>query len=90
MESSPTNDTFSHLQYYLKTLNVLQAWEKVRNSNEVIVAVIDDGVNINHPDLTDRIWTDPESRYGTNKIKNFAGDELLDNFPTGEHGTMIS
>lgn len=90
VESSPTNDTFAHLQYYLKTLNVPQAWEKVRNLNEVVVAVIDDGVNINHPDLTDRIWTDPESRYGTNKIKNFAGDELLDNFPTGEHGTMIS
>jgi subtilisin family serine protease len=90
IESAPTNDTFSHLQYYLKMLNVPEAWKKMTRSKEVIVAVIDDGININHPDLTDNIWFDPAVNYGSNKIKNFAGDSVPDNFPTGEHGTMIS
>lgn len=89
-KSAPSDDTFSHLQYYLHTLNIPKAWEKVTQSKEVIVAVIDDGININHPDLTDHIWTEPGAAYGGNKIKNFVGDEMPDNFPTGEHGTMLA
>ncbi len=53
-------------------LNVPAAWNKVTQSNEAIVAVIDDGININHPDLTDNIWVSPDAKYGANKIKNFA------------------
>ncbi len=89
-KSAPSDDTFSHLQYYLHVLNVPEAWKKVDQSKEVIVAVIDDGININHPDLTDHIWTESGAAYGSNKIKNFVGDEMPDNFPTGEHGTMLS
>lgn len=85
-----SNDPFSHLQYYLNRINVWQAWEKVNGKNRVIVAVIDDGLNINHPDLTDNIWVETGSSYGTSKIKNFVGDEVPDNFPTGKHGTMVA
>lgn len=85
-----SNDTFSHLQHYLHDLNVPEAWSKVTKNNKVVVAVIDDGVNINHPDLTDNIWVEKWSAYGASKIKNFVGDELPDNFPTGKHGTMIA
>ncbi len=88
---APSNDTFSHLQYYLKTLNIPEAWTKVwSNPKEVVIAVIDDGVNINHPDLTDHIWVDPKAPYGSSKIKDFVGDHLPDNLPSWEHGTMIS
>lgn len=87
---SPSEDTFSHLQYYLQALNIPEAWKKVKNSKEAVVAVIDDGINVNHPDLTDRIWIEADAPYGSNKIKNFVGDDLPDNLPSGEHGTMIS
>lgn len=87
---APSDDTFAHLQYYLDVLNVPNAWTKITHPKEVIVAVIDDGVNINHPDLTDHIWLDPASPYGSSKIKDFVGDKMPDNLPTGEHGTMIS
>jgi len=44
-------------------LNLPDAWEKLAafNSNprEVLVAVIDTGVSINHPDLVNKIWTNP-------------------------------
>jgi len=53
-----SNDTFSHLQHYLHDLNIPEAWSKVTKNNKVVVAVIDDGVNINHPDLTDNIWVE--------------------------------
>ena len=88
---APSDDTFSHLQYYLDTLNIPEAWGKLPNNpKEVVVAVIDDWVNINHPDLTDHIWADPLAPYGSNKIKDFVGDHLPDNLPSWEHGTMIS
>ena len=85
-----TNDTFFPLQHYLEALNVPAAWNKVHKSNTVIVAVIDDGVNINHPDLTNSIWIEKGSAYGSNKIKDFAGDDVPNNFPTGRHGTMVA
>lgn len=85
-----TNDTFYHLQYYLDALNVPEAWNKVSKKNKVVVAVIDDGININHPDLTDNIWIEKWASYGSNKIKNFAWDEIPDNLPTGKHGTMVA
>ncbi len=85
-----SNDTFSSSQYYLETLNVPEAWKQVDNPKKVTVAIIDDGVNINHPDLTRNIWIDPSSKYWSSKIIDFVGDHLPDNFPTGEHGTMIA
>lgn len=33
---------------------------KNKKSNTVVVAVIDDGVNVNHPDLEGSIWTNPK------------------------------
>jgi subtilisin family serine protease len=89
-KNSPSDDTFSHLQYYLQILGIPDAWKKITEPKKVIVAVIDDGVNVNHPDLTDHIWSEPGIAYGSSKIKDFVGDKLPDNLPTGQHGTMIA
>lgn len=87
---SPSNDPLSYVQYYLKTLNIPVAWSKVTNSKEVIVAIIDDGININHPDLVGKIWVKANAVYGASKIIDFVGDKIGDNKSTGQHGTMIA
>ncbi len=42
---------------YFKLHNIIDAWSKVKTaeSYEVIVAVVDDGIDINHPDLSKNI-----------------------------------
>lgn len=40
-------------------INVVKAWDAYSSTREVIVAVIDTGVDYKHPDLVDHIWTNP-------------------------------
>lgn len=90
VKTASTNDPLSWFQYYLKQLNIPNAWNKVTKNNQVIVAIIDDGININHPDLTDNIWINPKAKYWSSKIIDFVWDWLVDNLATWEHWTMIA
>jgi len=36
-----------------------EAWGRTTGSNDVLVAVIDTGIDYNHPDLRDNMWTNP-------------------------------
>lgn len=38
-----------------------EAWGLTKGSPDITVAIIDDGVDINHPDLKPNIWTNPDS-----------------------------
>lgn len=90
LKNAPTNDPLSGYQYYLKELNITMAWKKVTNSNQAIVAIIDDWININHPDLTNSIWTNSNAKYGSSKIIDFVWDWLYDNAVAWEHWTNIA
>jgi subtilisin family serine protease len=68
--------TPSHIQ-------ALDAWKIERGSKKVVVAVIDTGVDANHKDLADNMWSDPKakgpSQFGWNFVTNKAN-------PMDDHG----
>ncbi|MBI4215212.1 MAG: S8 family serine peptidase [Parcubacteria group bacterium] len=54
------NDPGMVHQWYLKQVQAPEAWDIVTGSEDVVVAVLDSGVDINHPDLKDNIWQNPD------------------------------
>ncbi|WP_160724103.1 S8 family serine peptidase [Bacillus sp. USDA818B3_A] len=44
-------------------INVETAWKKTTGAN-VVVGVIDEGIDINHPDLKNNIWVNPKEKAG--------------------------
>lgn len=59
----PSKDPYASKQLYSVLTNVPQAWQKAPKLGEgIIVAVLDSGINVNHPDLRDRIWSNPKEK----------------------------
>jgi serine protease len=49
------NDSFYDVQWHYPLINLPQAWDVTTGSSSVIVAVIDTGVLLNHPDLSGQL-----------------------------------
>jgi subtilisin family serine protease len=59
-EATPNDPRFlSNELYGLTKIGAPQAWDITTGSNSVVVGVIDEGIDISHPDLLANIWTNP-------------------------------
>ncbi|MEA2650485.1 MAG: hypothetical protein QOI85_206, partial [Chloroflexota bacterium] len=74
LQGGPTTDTFFGQQWSLDNtgqvietfagapdvdMNVPEAWEITTGDTDLVVAVLDDGVDFTHPDLAGRQWINP-------------------------------
>ena len=70
-------------------INVVPVWERyTTGSEDVIVAVVDEGVDFSHEDLNANMWQNPDEkgdrRYGFNFISNTT------KVVPGDHGTHVA
>jgi hypothetical protein len=55
---TPNNPDFPR-QWYLNKMSVPAAWDYTQGSDDIIVAVLDTGVDLKQPELAANIWTNP-------------------------------
>lgn len=97
--SSVPNDPYFNSQWGLRDGNIDEAWRSSKGSKDVVVAVIDSGIDLNHPDLKDNLWVNkreiPNNKidddkngyvddvYGWNFLKN--NNNVQDDYGHGTH-----
>ena len=59
--STRPNDPRFAEQWALSEISVTQAWARTKGSSEIVIAVLDSGVEYTHADLVNNIWTRPAS-----------------------------
>lgn len=47
-------------QNYFEGQRFPQAWDLTTSSRDIIISIVDSGVDYNHPDLRDNLWRNPE------------------------------
>jgi len=50
------NDPFYSLQYALKKIKAQEAWDITQGDTSIVIAIIDSGVDWDHPDLQANVW----------------------------------
>jgi len=81
--TAPSDPAYSDL-WGLKNIGAPQAWTMVRETPKIVVAVIDTGVDYNHPDLKANMWT-KSGRHGHDFF-----DDDDDPMDEQHHGTHVA
>ena len=72
------NDSLFDQQWGLEKIAASEAWEATQGSDGVVIAVIDSGVNYQHPDLADNIWINTAENAGTSGVDDDANGYVDD------------
>jgi thermitase len=94
--SAPTrslSDAFYPLQWALPKIGIPQAWQFVKNPQELLVAVVDSGVDYKHPDLKGQIINGKDFMAEDVTGPNGEGSpDVVDDDPLDQlgHGTHVA
>ena len=61
------NDTYYGYQWAAPRMRAPEAWDITRGASSTVIAVVDTGVDRNHPDLSSNVWHNPKESFGNNQ-----------------------
>src|SRR5260370_42668764 len=73
--TTPNDPQFSSL-YGLTKIGAPDAWDTTTGNRNIVVGVVDEGIDTNHPDLLANIWNNPIQ----GSISGISGDAIGYNF----------
>ncbi len=72
-------------------IKAVAAWDIIHDAPNVVVAVLDSGVNINHQDIAANIWRNPAPTFGdVNGASFINGVRTANPLDDGGHGTHVA
>ena len=96
-ESFAPNDPLYSQQGYIQTVKADQVWQQTTGDTTQVIAILDTGVDWNHPDLKNKIWTNPNPATSWNMdgiLNDVRGWDFVnnDNNPMDDnsHGTHVA
>ena len=99
LSGTPNDPQYSTQANHYDLVNATQAWGIETGSSDVVVAIEDAGVDLNHPDLDGHIWTNPGETPGNGidddnngYVDDYYGWNFGDNnsdIAIGSHGTHV-
>ncbi len=81
------NDPKYRDQWYLSSIGAAGAWDYGTGSKKIVVAVLDTGVEVAHPDLQENIWVNPNETFNgidddlDGYVDDVYGWDFVDNKP---------
>jgi len=85
------NDPLYEQQWYIPAVKADLVWEQTMGDTTQVIAILDTGVDWNHPDLKNKIWTNPNP---DNTLNDIRGWDFInnDNNPMDDnsHGTHVA
>ncbi len=110
LRSTVPNDSFISSQWHLSRIKAFQSWDLTRGGinrrgDTIVIAIVDDGLHIKHPDFKDNIWINYadtagngkdddgngyiDDHYGWNFLAN--NNDISDSgYYVASHGTPVS
>jgi subtilisin family serine protease len=68
------------------SINLLEAWKKFKKKKDIVVAVVDTGIDPQHPFLEKNIFVETGTVNSTNYGIDFSKDKKSNNTPNDSHG----
>ncbi len=80
------NDPRLGNQWYINVMNLKEAWEVTKGSPDVVIGIVDSGVEWDHPDLEANIYRNPGEWGTSGELSNNGIDDDNNGFIDDYHG----
>gem|GEM_PF-702976 len=79
------NDQYYMYLWGMGNIGMPRVWDYFRGNDTVVVAVIDSGIDYNHPDINANMAKDSNGHYGRSVLSGVNSDDPMDTYGHGTH-----